>query len=285
AGHSDPGGAAGRRGPLPVRGQARRPRPGRRRPGPVPRRAAPGLRQRADEVVRGAPMLQGDHRRVRVDGVGGVVVEPDPTGGQVAEPVLAGRQGDRDAAHSVAPGEKPVGAGGPVVEATDNADLAGRLVEREGEDDPGLRAEQTNSLDHLGSLEADAPRMSRVGPRAWLRHAGRPRFGAFSSRAPTGVVRYRYRPGGPGTPSGPSPAPTASGAPRCPGGRRTRRPPAPRSRGCRACGGWSRPRGGPRRRPAAVSTAGSRRTEPLLAPPRMSWASRTSTRSALLLPT
>src|SRR5262249_47395688 len=73
---------------------------------------------------RSGERLHADDAAHAVDPVGGVVVEPDAAGGQVPEPVLAGRERDRDAARPVPAGYELVAPGRPVVERTDDADRA-----------------------------------------------------------------------------------------------------------------------------------------------------------------
>src|SRR5690348_10576473 len=92
---------------------------------------------------------EGDDAVRGVDAVGGVVVEPDAAGGEVAEAVFAGRQVDRDGTGAVAAADEAVGTGGPVVERADDADVAVRLVGRQAEGDAGLGAEKPGALDHM----------------------------------------------------------------------------------------------------------------------------------------
>src|SRR5690242_4420574 len=84
-----------------------------------------------------------------VDLVGRLVVQPDATGGEIAEPVLPRRQLHGHRPGAVAAGDQLVPAGLPAVEATDDAHRPGRSVPGQAEGHPGLVAEEFVALDHV----------------------------------------------------------------------------------------------------------------------------------------
>ncbi|MFD0662446.1 AMP-binding enzyme [Thermocatellispora tengchongensis] len=115
---------------------------------------------------RPGPPSQEDLAAVLVDVVGHLVVQPEPAGREVPEPVGSRGQDHRDRAYAPAPGQQLVPAGLPPVEVAHHADHTRRMIEGQREGDAGLATEQPCTCEHEGRLPSGLSPPTLPPPRA-----------------------------------------------------------------------------------------------------------------------